>query len=147
MFPRMLLVAALVMVGSVGRAEIVATCGASEGWAYYVPGGLAPAGKPEWVKDQISSGSFQLIRSGEDFDIVFTDATGRTLSAKGDGGSIVGFATKDGNVVVYILYEMLTENYVFWLSQKQPTLSYSQAKFATPIRKHSLLVAPCRRGK
>src|SRR5687768_9923772 len=77
-------------------ADVVATCGASEGWGYYVPGGSNPDQNPEWVKDAISKGSFQLIRSGDDFDIVFTDSTGGTVSTKGDGGTTAGEITPDG---------------------------------------------------
>src|SRR5262245_35124213 len=87
---------------STARAEVLAVCGSSKGWAYYVPGGISPVEQSEWTEDKISSGNFQLIRSGQDYDVIFTDASGGTLSAKGDGGEIVGFSTDDGDVVVTI---------------------------------------------
>lgn len=134
------------LASNVVNAEVVATCGAGEGWAYYVAGGLVPDAKSGWVKDKIGGGSFQLISAGDEYDIIFTDSTKRTLSAKGDGGNVSGFLTDDGNVIVQVVYTSLVETYIFWLSQKDMTVSFSQAKFGTPIRKHSLMVAPCRRG-
>ena len=147
MIMRSLAVLCLAMAGSNASADIVATCGESNGWGYYVPGGMSPTQEPEWVKDGISKGSFHLIRSGEDFDIVFTDSSGGTVSTKGDGGTIAGEVTQDGDVVVFVAYPKgAFETWVFWLSSKKPTVSFSQAKHSTGIRKHSLMVAPCRRG-
>ena len=127
-------------------AEVVATCGASEGWSYYIPGPLVPEKESGWFKDGISKGSFQLIRSGDDFDIIFTDAFDRTISARADGADVVGFPNAKGDYIVSVMYGVTFETYIFWLSQKAPTVSYSQAKFGADLQKHSLLVAPCRKG-
>jgi hypothetical protein len=134
------------LFSSASNAEVIATCGASDGWAYYVPGGISPVKKAEWTKDGISKGSFQLIRSGEDFDVIFSDASGGTLSAKADGATVIGAATPGGDYIVHVLYAIAAETYVFWMSDKPPTVSFSQAKFAAHIPKHSLMVAACRAG-
>lgn len=139
-------VSVAMLLPSIADAEIVATCGASKGHAYYIPGPLVPPSDAGWQTDGISKGSFQLIRSGDDWDIVFTDASGGTLSAKGDGGEVLGVVTEAGDILVQIFYRVTIETYVFWLSKSKPEVSYSQAKFAAGIRKHSLMVAPCRKG-
>lgn len=147
MVVRGLTVLVLIVTSGNVSAEVVATCGASKGWAYYIQGPLVTESEAGWTADGISKGSFQLIRAGNDFDIVFTDSSGGTVSSKGDGGSVAGHVTQDGDVVVSVAYQTgVFETYVFWLSQKKPEVSFSQAKFATQVRKQSLMVAPCRHG-
>lgn len=135
----------IVLASATADAETLATCGASKGHGYFVPKGAVTKEDFGWVEDGISAGSFQLIRAGDDFDIIYTDARG-TVSSKGDGGSIAGFITDAGDVVVQVIYEVSFETYIFWLSLKEPVVSFSQAKFAATIPKHSLMVAKCRRG-
>lgn len=130
----------------VAHAEVVATCGASKGHAYYIPGQNVPVEEAGWTADGVSKGSFQLIRSGDDWDIVFTDASGGTLTSRTDGGKVSAIISKNGDVIVQIVYAVSIETYVFWLSLKKPVASYSQAKFAALIQKHGLMVAPCRLG-
>lgn len=124
-------------------AEILALCGASDGYAYYLPKNLSKPDDAGWTDDAISTGSFQLIRAGEDFDIIYTDTTGHTLSAKGDGGSISGIVTEDGDVVVQVIYERVIEVYVFWLSLADPVATFSSAKFGTIFPKHAVMAAKC----
>lgn len=142
---RICLAFALAVVAFTANAEIVATCGASEGRSYYIPGGLVTAKDAGWADEKISKGSFQLLRSGDEYDIVFTDSTGGTLSSKGDGATTTGFYDQAGNLVVIVMYpESLIETWVFWLSVKtERVATYSQARHHAPIRKHSLLRATC----
>jgi hypothetical protein len=57
---------------------------ASQGYAYFFPGGLVPEAKSGWSKDGITDGRFMLIQDGKEFDLVFTDATKGTKSAKAE---------------------------------------------------------------
>lgn len=134
------------LTGVAANADVVATCGPSKGWGYYVRGGLNEDQKPEMIEDWISKGSFQLIRRRGEFDIVITDASGGTFSSTADGGTVIAAETPAGDYVVHVFYPRLVETYVFWLSDDPPTVSFSQAKFATPVPKHSLMVATCRKG-
>lgn len=143
---RIALLIALCAVSANAHAEVVASCGALKGHAYFVPKGLMPQGESGWSEDGISSGSFQLIRAGEDWDIIYTDATGGTVSSRGDGARVSAFTTEDGDVVVQIIHGRSLETYVFWLSLAKPIATFSQAKFATLIPKHALMVSACRRG-
>lgn len=125
-------------------ADIVATCGASKGHGYFPPSVLVPKDEAGWQEEAISSGSFQLIRSGDEYDIVYTDATGRTLSSKADGAKVTAFTDAAGNLVVITVYEDLIETWVFWLSIKSERIvTFAQAKHSTLIPKHTLMKADC----
>jgi hypothetical protein len=128
-------------------ADTVAVCGASKGYGYYLPKAPTSADESGWTEDSISSGSFQLIRSNDDYDIIIKDSRGGTFSARADGAEVVGMATPDGDVVVHLLYPRLTETYVFWLSLAKPIATLAQTKFATPIPKAALMVAECTKGR
>lgn len=135
-------------VPSVALGEILAICGASKGHGYYLPGAIVSGSNAGWQEDAISKGSFQLIRSGPEYDIIFTDATGGTLSAKGDGGEIVGYENESGSIVVTIFYPLSVETYVFWFGAAGPLIAtFSQAKHAAPIAKHALFQARCQRPR
>jgi hypothetical protein len=135
----------LMALGFAARAEIVAICGAAEGHYYYPLKPPIPEKNAGWGADKITNGNFQLIRSGSDWDIVFTDATGRTQSSRADGGRTVGLVNDDGDVVVTVFYAGSFETWIFWLSMDKPVVSWSQAKFGSFIPKHSLMVSPCKR--
>ena len=135
----------LMALGFAARAEIVAICGPAKGHSYYPPKPPIPEDKVGWVEDKVTNGNFQLIRSGSDWDIVFTDASGRTLSSRADGGQTVGLINDDGDVVVTVFYAGSFETWVFWLSSEKPSVSWSQARFASLIPKHSLMVSSCHR--
>lgn len=143
---RMLVGLLFCAISATAAGDVVATCGASKGHGYFIPKGLVPPSESGWSEEAISKGSFQLIRSGEDWDIIFTDSTGGTLSSRGDGGNISAIVTGDGDVTVQIVYERSVEIYVFWLSLKDPIVTFSQAKFAALVPKHSLMVAKCKKG-
>jgi hypothetical protein len=119
---------------------------ASDGLAYFPPSRLVPREKSGWLDDRISKGSFQLVQSGDDYDIIFTDASGGTLSSKGDGGRVSATYDESGNLLVLILYAGKTfESYVFWFAVKsERTVTYSQAQYgAAIVLKRSLMAATC----
>ncbi len=66
------------------QAAIITKCGASKGYAYYFGGQAVPPGKAGWREDGISDGEFELVQSGKELDIVFTDSRG-TQSKKVQG--------------------------------------------------------------
>ena len=85
------------------------------------------------------------MRSGEEFDIFFTDASGGTLSTKGDGGVISGSFDNSGNLLLLVIYPgKVFETYIFWFGiQSERSVTYSQAKHGARISKHSLMKAEC----
>jgi hypothetical protein len=136
----------LIATSPAASADVLAVCGASEGHSYYLPGGLVSKEDSGWATDGIKAGSFQLIRSGTDYDIIFTDASGGTLSARADGGHVIATPDASGNLLVLIAYPGKTlESYVFWFAiASEQTVTYSQAKYGTRLPKHSLLKASCK---
>jgi len=72
------------------RAEVVASCGASSGYGYYVDNGVIPSEKTGFSEDTIRNGVIQLVVSAnKDLDIVHIDATGTKLSIAEDGAQLV----------------------------------------------------------
>lgn len=136
----------LIATVSAASADVLAVCGASDGHAYYLPGGIVSKEDSGWTADGIKVGSFQLIRSGTDYDVIFTDASGGTVSSKGDGGHVIATPDASGNLLVLITYPGKTlESYVFWFAiDTEQTVTYSQAKYGSKVPKHSLLKASCK---
>ena len=141
-----LFVRAVLAACDMASAEVVATCGASKGCAYFIPGPVVPKDKAGWTEDGVTGGSLQLIRNGNNYDIVYTDVSGGTVSSKAEGATVIAERSSVGDVVLLLAYDGAMETFVFWVSQPNPTVSFSQAKFGSVIQKHSLMVAPCRRG-
>ena len=73
------------MASDAANAEVVTRCGASAGYAYYPESALVPKDKAGWRRDTVAGGSLQLIRDGANFDVVYTDSSGGTRSARSDG--------------------------------------------------------------
>lgn len=128
------------------HAAVITRCGASEGYAYYVEGALVPKNKAGWTKDAITGGSHLLLKDGETFDIIFTDAMKRTVSSREDGGQIIRIAENGGTYVILVNYPNSVETWVFNLdSNGKGVVTFHQARYgdAVPVRKHSVMRASC----
>lgn len=93
------------------HAQVVATCGASTGYSYFLPGPTVPPEEVGWAEDGISNGGIQLIRDGDSFDIVYTDAIGGR-SVQADGATVIGYPASSGFLVLAV-YPDLVETYQF----------------------------------
>src|SRR6266567_2225063 len=86
----------------------------------------------------------QLVRSGADFDIFFTDALG-TRSAKADGATVSLGSTNEQlgilNILVTYSGTGVLESYLFNLAAKN--VAYTVTKTRTPVPLARLLVASC----
>ena len=139
---RLLLVAAamLTLVNST-KAEMLFTCGASEGKSYILPGQIVPEG---WHDDGISGGSFSFLTLEDgSLDMVFSDATGLTISARGDGGkvSLISAINNTAQFVVYYPSTGVVGTYTIFADLG--VVAWTEVKAATPIRKMSAFIAPC----
>lgn len=146
MKPRLFVAILALACVATAQAEVVATCGESQGQVYFPPNSH---GKDfnGWHNDGFSGGSFQLIRSGTAYDVVFSDAVGNANSIKADSVGLQSWHDADGNVFVVARYPERVETFVFWLSRsKSPVASFSIARAGDLLDKHGLYVAPCRRG-
>jgi hypothetical protein len=132
------------LITATAQADVLATCGASEGHGYYPHSRVVSKEDSGWQRDGISKGSYQLIRSGEDYDIIFTDATGGTVSSRADGGHVTAVKDGTGNLLVLVIYPGKTvESYIFWFGTHERTMTYSQARYGATIPKQSLMRASC----
>jgi hypothetical protein len=139
-FSKSLLFSFLSILAFSTNAQVVATCGTSSGYSYYVEGGYVEKSKAGFSEDGISSGSIQLVINGDDADIIVIDATNTSKSAKEQGGTVV--AVKNGsNIGVAIFYEGVIENYVFRIDTSEVT--FSKATFGYMLDKHSVFKAAC----
>jgi len=127
---------AIVVAGALtsqAQASVEMTCGASSGYSYYPADG-------GWVEDGISGGGFLLLRDGNEYDIVYTDIAG-SLSAKGDGATVLGYESDFGPVVL-VVYPAVFETYQF--NRAASIVMWTQNKFHPALpRKLAAFVAPC----
>ena len=140
--------ALLVFGSSDALADVVTKCDAPQGHAYYFAGSFVPKQKAGWVADRISSGSYLVTRDADGkYDIVYTDATNRTVSSREDGGNVLVISRKDNYLVLVVNYpEMNVETWYFRINRSGVgELTVSQARYGEEARinKHSLMRATC----
>ncbi|WMT90175.1 hypothetical protein [Pelagibacterium sp. H642] len=120
-------------------AQTLAVCGASSGYAYFPAVGLVTEDQSGWAEDGISDGGIMLLRDGDAYDIVYTDAVGGR-SARADGFEVIGFPTSTG-VLVLTMSSVTAETYHFDIENRQ--LAWTQNKFDAPINKVAAFVSDC----
>lgn len=138
---RYLAAVAVAGMATSARAEVVATCAASTGTSYILSGGLVDQAQSGWVEDGISGGGIQLVRSGDEYDIFISDASGSTFSARADGASVLLIGDPPEGPIILAVYSKASEVYQFRLDQK--VVVWTQAKFSGMVDKGSLFVAQC----
>jgi hypothetical protein len=143
-------VLALLATSANAQTSVVTRCMNPLGHAYYSAGGLVAPKDAGWQRDAITNGQYLLVREKDGkFDIVFTDATRRTMSTKEDGGQVLVAHDADDKIVLLIIYpQMSIETWVFTLNSSGiGKVSVSQARYGdrSVIRKHSLMAADCRK--
>ena len=125
----------------------ITTCGPLKGFAYFFEDGvMVPKGKGGWKEDGISKGSFTLLNEGSNFDIVYTDAAGRTRSALShDRATIIGSARNEF-IVVHIFHEggSNTEQYVFRLDRSGAGEAIMSNQRISIVSKSSVMKATCK---
>ena len=120
----MLRIVACVVVSTIVRAQasatVVSRCSASAGYAYYFAGPLVPADKAGWRKDGVTGGSLQLLRDGNDYDIVYTDASGGSRSVRADGFEVIAVPRPQSSTVLIIGLHPTTGVLEHWLFSLDP---------------------------
>ena len=126
------------------HAETLITCGASDGYGYYPAGGPVSEADAGWREDPISVGSISLVTLEDGSpDIVFSDATGKSFSSRGDGAKVVvTYETPETIQVVSIYTETgVVETHIFMIGVNQDMWTVSKA--GTPIQKVAAYTASC----
>jgi hypothetical protein len=125
------------------RAEVLVTCGPSAGFAYYSEYGVIDRDNAGWTEDGIAGGETSLLfdpsNSEAPFDVLYTDSTGGTRTAKSDAGSVSALAIDSEGILLVIVYDGLIETYHFTNSN----LIITQSKHQALILKDAIFVSEC----
>ncbi len=143
-----LVLAITFLAASPGSAEIVTRCGSANGVSWYFAGVAVSRDDAGWHEDAIEDGELQLIVSGEEPDIIFTDATNRTRSARAEGGFVTFLGgAPDEYLVVLVAYpaNATIEHYIFNVDGAgNGYVVWGTARAAGLIQKSSLMRSDCR---
>jgi hypothetical protein len=136
--------ALLVLGGPAGATDLLASCGAVKGRAYYPSVAGAPQPGAGWVDDGISAGSTTLVRRNDgELDLLFTDAMRQPVSAREDGAEVVLMWNTGNEAAVLVAYPKVAEIYQF-IRKPNGSLEvmHLQAK-STRFSKGALMVGQC----
>ena len=125
------------------RAEILVTCGSADGFAYYSEGGIIDRDRAGWTEDGIAGAETSLLfdpsNPEEPFDVLYTDSTGGTRTAKSDGGYVSAIRIDSAGILILTVYDGLIETYHFTNSN----LILTQSKHQAQILKDAIFVSEC----
>ena len=135
------------MVGS-ASAAVLMECGASDGYSYFIEGGIVPSDKAGWTSDGVASGRISLVQNGQDFDIMTTDATGGTYSYKADGAKIIPISVTPDEWAILAAFPLgVVEVHHFHRTPNGGEVIWIQSKFGSvPAKKASAFHASCKEG-
>lgn len=136
--------AAFVACSPAAASELLASCGAVAGHAYYPNNGVIQEKHTGWTEDRISSGNTTLVRRDDGtLDLLFTDSTGASISARGDGGEVLLLRQAGSEAAVIVAYPRVLELYHY---VREPSgrlvVMHLQTKTGT-ISKGALMVGTC----
>lgn len=123
----------------------IASCSSPQGYSYYAAYGLVPKDKAGWQKDGITGGNTTLSVTNGNYDILYTDSSGRgIMSATSEGAKIALTRNTSSTIQVIVLYPTsTTEIYTFWkTSDGKYQFSQIQNKIA-PLPKSSVFIGNC----
>lgn len=129
------------------HGQALVSCGASEGRAYVIEGGLVRPGKGGWISDQITDGKFEVVKRGAEYDIHYYDATRRSYSARqDDSATVIALREAPTELVILAVYPSrgaggTTE--VFQFRPLDREVVWMQMKYGGLIKKTSVFHARC----
>ena len=129
---------------SSASAEVLVKCGGSEGYAFFIEGPYIAKKDSGWTEDTIDSGSTSVVVVDEEFDVIFSDATGNVVSARADGAKVVllGKNEETGSFSILTNYFGVTvEVYTYYPQTKQ--LFVLAQKYGAPISLSRTMVSNC----
>lgn len=123
----------------------LASCSAPQGYSYYAAYGLVTKDKAGWQKDAMSGGKTTLSINNGNYDILYTDSSGRgIMSATAEGAKVVMSRNTSSTIQVIVLYPLsTTEIYTFWKTT-DGNYQFSQIQNKIdPVPKSSVYVGNC----
>jgi len=137
---------ALALPTSPAAAEILAQCGPSKGHAWYFANKHLPEDQAGWTEDSTGQGQTMLIRDGDQHDIVFSDATGRTVSVRATGGKVYTLA-RAPIITLMVLYSdgaTAVETYAFDVDEHgRGTLVWTSTKITGFVDRAGVYRSKC----
>lgn len=141
----LLLIVIAMLTGNTYANSQIASCSAPQGYSYYAAYGLLTKDKAGWQKDSISGGKTTLSVNNGNYDILFTDSSGRgIISATADGAKVIMTRNTNSSIQVIAMYPTsTTEIYTFWkTTDGKYQFSQIQNKIE-PLPKSSVYVGNC----
>lgn len=138
------LIICLVFAPKVAMAEVTITsCGASQGHDFWITNEALKVGG--WKEASIPEGKIVLTKSGTDFDLKITDASGKTNSARSQGATIVPVEADKNNITIIVVHSGSgTEVYSFTLNNGgQGELVWTKIRHHFLIRNGGVSAAKC----
>jgi len=127
---------------SFARAEVLASCGASMGYGYFVANGIISSENAGFSEDTIKNGVIQLTASSnKEFDVVHVDATGKKLSIVEDGAQLVPLFNGSNIHIIAVYPAGVVENYTFRFATNE--LTWTKSSFGALIDKTSVFKSSC----
>jgi hypothetical protein len=141
----LLLMVIVMFASNVYANTQIASCSSPQGYSYYAAYGLVPKDKAGWQKDGITGGKTTLSVINGNYDILYTDSSGRgIMSATAEGAKIALTRNTSSTIQVIVLYPTsTTEIYTFWkTTDGKYQFSQIQNKI-DPVPKSSVYVGNC----
>jgi hypothetical protein len=129
------------LVCAANATEIVASCGPSEGYGYFIAGGAIPFEKAAWIQDGLSDRTV-LTKNGSDYDILIVRDDGTTTTATSSGAKVFVLAQTSDAIIVLAIYPGLYERYMFRFSPQREVI-WGSTRWDSPVNKDSLYRAEC----
>lgn len=141
---KLLLIAGLLFATSSFADSQIASCQKPEGYSYYPFIDPVPKGKSGWTDDKTTAGKTTLVKIGNDYDILYTDSTGRgIISSKADGGTIVLLRKTSKDIAVLVAYQNVAQIYTFWRANDGKYQYSEVSSKGGVISKSSAMVGTC----
>lgn len=127
----------------------IASCSNPSGTAYYPELGLINKKDAGWKSDKINGGITKLSKlGGNDFDIIYVDATNRITSSKESGATVLLLNQGKSSISILVAYPgTLTEIYTF-IKNNSGGLEYthvsSRISDSVLISKASIMRGDCK---
>jgi len=141
----------LAMIGcsvlhSGAKAEVIASCGPSDGQAYFLESGVVSSADAGFQPDEITEGGLSLSVTDDAVDLLFRDATGQISSATGSGGNVVLLNVSDELIHVLVVYDTgiasTAESYIFDIDSGE--VIWTQSRATPLISKAVVFRSACR---
>ena len=122
--------------------EIVAQCGALEGYAKPVPSGLNK-GNVDWIKDSISKANTTLVKFNDEFGLMNQDEENNWVPVAGN--KVIPLRLQPQNLLFIVDYphSNTTELYNFYSANGSHYYAMLQSRGGGLIAKNSLMVGSC----